>query len=236
MDNSIRIRDLIKNSLLFHYLEEYSTDNRTVAMSMSGHVFSSQYRASLDEITLEFDLIAPPKYINLYTYGQIADTVGRMGLCLSAPRATEMRTCKITMRKSVSCKLICDIKELETEINTFCFAVDCATKYIDKLDQANQLPNVDVSMWEGIDTEFTDIDRLIERHVTAYIDWDHFIDSVSDIDISDEHRESLVLIAIACKEFEDANPHLVIQEVADSLLTLLDELADKPAPNDYEIN
>jgi hypothetical protein len=107
---------------------------------------------------------------------------------------------------------------------------------MDKLEKVNQLPNTDVSMWEGIDLDFTDIDRLVERQVTAYIDWEHFVDSIIDIDISDEHRDGLARIAIACKEFEDANPHLVIQEVIDSLLTLLEDLADKPAPDDYEIN
>lgn len=231
-----KIRDFVKNSSHFHYLEEYSTDDKIVAMSLSGHAFSAQYRDSADEIVLEFDLIAAPQYISLYTYGQLADTVGRMGLCLSAPRATEMRTCKITMRKSVPLKSIYTLKDLETEMNTFCFAVDCATKYMDKLEKVNQLPNTDVSMWEGIDIDFTDIDRLVERQVTAYIDWEHFVDSIIDIDISDEHRDGLARIAIACKEFEDANPHLVIQEVIDSLLTLLEDLADKPAPDDYEIN
>jgi uncharacterized protein with von Willebrand factor type A (vWA) domain len=128
------------------------------------------------------------------------------------------------------------LEDVEREINLFCFAVDSVTKYLNQVIKSNDLDNVDISMWTGIDTDFTNIDRMVERAAVSYVSWEHFIDSIADVDLPDEYKDKLVQIMQTCKEFEEANPHIVIQEVVDSLLALVDETAEKPEPKDYEIN
>lgn len=241
MDKFKSVRDFLKNSSSFQYLEQYSTDKRIAATSISGQNFTTLFRDFADDVLLEFELIIDPVYINLYTYGQIADSVGRMGVFLMAPRPTESQTTKILLRKLVSLRLLTNPEEIDAELKTFCFAIDVAMRYAEKLEAVNYLSKVDISMWNDVDLQFTDIEHLVERRAIAYVDWDHFIDTVASIsedDLSDDYKAEIIKILVACKEFERINDHLVIQEVIGSLLRLLEEMDGKPKakPKDYNIN
>jgi len=235
------IHEHLKNSSSFHYLDDFSTENKITVLSMSRDSFTVMLRPLFDDVLLDFELITDPTYVSLYTYGSLADAVGRLGVFLSAPLPTEAGTTKILLRKVISLKLLSTDAEIEAELKTFCYAIDVAMRYMERLQVAFYLPRVDVSMWEGVDLQFTDIGHIVERRAIAYVDWNHFIDtivSISEDELSDAHKEEILKIMTACKEFERVNDHLKLAEVVGPLLGMLEELGDKPKPKkkNYDIN
>lgn len=235
------IHEHLKNSSSFHYLDDFSTENKITVLSMSRDSFTVMLRPLFDDVLLDFELITDPTYLSLYTYGSLADAVGRLGVFLSAPTPTEAGTTKILLRKVISLKLLSTDAEIEAELKTFCYAIDVAMRYMERLEVAFHLPRVDVSMWEGVDLQFTDIGHIVERRAIAYVDWDHFIDtivSVSEDELSDDHKEEILKIMNACKDFERVNDHLKLPEVISPLLGMLEELGDRPKPKrkNYDVN
>ena len=236
MSDTNKILKILRESISFHYLEDASTENLWVVLSLAGHGFRIHNKPSFKEVMAEFEIHLPAQVLSLYTYGQMVDACGRLGACLTAPRPADGSVSKILLRKTISHRMLNDLGDLETELNTFCFAIECIEKYLGRLDDQSELPNVDVSMWTGVDINFTDIDKMVERKSIQYSDWDEFAETIFALDLPEEHREKLVQIIYACKEFEEANPHLVLQEVIDPLLILLEELEDRPAPKTFEVN
>lgn len=235
------IHECLKKSTSFHYLEDYCTENKITAMSLSRDNFTIMLRPLFEDVLLDFELIVDPVYLSLYTYGSIADAVGRLGVFLSAPRPTESGTTKILLRKVISLRLLGTDDEIEAELKTFCYAIDVAMRYMERLEVAVHLPNVDISMWEGVDLQFTDIGHIVERRAIAYPDWDHFIDtiiSISDDELPEDYKEEIIKIMVACKEFERVNDHLKLPEVIGPLVGMLEELDGKPKPKrkNYDIN
>lgn len=236
MEHVLRIESLLRASSLFHAIEEFSTQTHLAISSLSGHAIGLSYATATDEVVLEYDLVLQPSYVNLYTYGKLADIAGRLGAVLQAPTPTEFHTCKIGMRKRIGTSLMQTLSDVESQINIFCFAADSATTYFSKVAESHMLPNVDISMWEGVDLNFTNIDRLVERRSTAYVDWQAIVDTVAELDIPDEYKDGMADIAHRCQLFEEANPHLVLAEIIDPLLGLLEEMDQRPPPNNYDVN
>lgn len=236
MENILKIESLLRASRSFHVVEDSFNGNEIIITSLTGQAVALSYARSTDEIVLHYYLILQPGYVSLYTYGRLAEMSGKLGLTLQAPAPTELRTCKIGMQKRVHFSLMQTLQEVESNINIFCFAVDNATSYFKKVAEAHEMPNVDVSMWDGVDLNFTNIDRLVERCATAYKDWSDLAETVSELDIPEELKEGMIDIANRCQLFEEANPHLRLAEVVDPLLALLEEIDDRPPPKNYDVN
>jgi len=236
MSKTSKISEMLKESSAFHFLEEESSSHTWVLLSLSGQAIRIYNKPSSEEIVAEFEVITSPQLITLYTYSQMSDTCGILGVHLTAPRPVDGNMCRFYLKKVISHKLIRELSDLDAELKTFCFAAECAEKYIEKLHVQSQLPNVDVSMWEGVDIQFTDIDRIVEKKSITYLDWDEFAETIFEIEMPEDHKEKLVSIIYACKKFEELNPHLNLQEVIDPLLLLLEELADRPTPKEFEVN
>jgi len=236
MEHVLRIESLLRASSLFHTMEDFSTQNHLVVTSLSGHAIGVSYAIMTDEIVLDYDLMLQPTYVNLYSLGKLSGLAANLGVSVQAPQPTESRTTKIGLRKRISPILLQTLQEVESAINIFCFAVDSASEYFQRVAVAHTLPNVDISMWEGVDLNFTNIDRLVERKAITYLDWRALAETVAELDIPDEYIEGMVDIANRCQLFEEANPHLTLAEVVDPLLALLEERDDLPPPSNYDVN
>jgi hypothetical protein len=236
MEHVLRIESLLRASSLFHTMEDVSTQNHLVITSLSGHAVGLSYVIMTDEIVLDYDLVLQPTYVNLYTLGKLCDLATNLGVSVQSPRPTEMRTTKVGLRRRVSPVLLQTLQDVESAINIFCFAVDSASEYFQRVAVSHTLPNVDISMWEGVDLNFTNIDRLTERKAITYTDWRALAETVAELDIPDEYIEGMVDIANRCQLFEEANPHLPIAQVVDPLLALLEEMDERPPPNSYDVN
>jgi hypothetical protein len=236
MEHVLRIESLLRASELFHTMEDASTKHHLVVTSLSGHAVGVSYAAMTDEIVLDYDLVVQPSYVNLYTFGRLNNIVSGLGVLLQSPVPTDSRTSRIGLRRRLHTSLLGTLQDVESSINIFCFAVDSATEYFQRVATAHTLPNVDISMWEGVDLNFTNIDRLVERKVVTYVDWRSLAETVAALDIPDEYIEGMVDIANRCQLFEEANPHLVLAEIVDPLLALLEEMEDRPPPSNYDVN